>query len=145
MHEEWFVPLSCVERGIVLQLFIIAKIQGDTGTISYRSLTHFAQDLGVERRTLGRTLAKFTTSGRIITRSDTPELISIFIPKYRQYQDLSNGRLLSGDGWSTGKNTTLKRTEAKRNELNGLPVNTGSTSQDNGVSTNGDDSDDSGW
>lgn len=124
LHEDWFIELSCLERGILLQLYILAKENGDTGTISYRSSALLAAFLHVERRTFLKFMAKIHASGRIITVKDEPGLYVINIPKYRQYQDLRSGRASQEDGKNPsefGKNPLYetKRNELKRTETNG--------------------------
>ena len=126
LHEDWWLQMPCIERGMLLQLFLIAKVQGDTGRISYRSVANLSADLYIERRTFSKVMAKFTECGRIIVEKHTDRIYTIFIPKYREYQDLDSGSPSRKRGKFTdtdGKYPTLKRTELNQTELNGKTTN----------------------
>lgn len=122
MFEEWFVEMSCLERGIMLQLLLLCKIQGDSGTIRVRNWSHLAHDLGLNRKTLSRTASVFTQRKRIFTHITESGAIEITVPKYREYQELTSGQQVTARQRGVGKNTRIEtnRNEIKRNEINSV-------------------------
>lgn len=114
-REPWFMKLNCSERGFLLQLFLIAKDQGDTGTIVYRSWHGMADDCGLDQRTCRKFATKLqqvcsksaanvlgqnTKDAKLVQGSNTfaanvrfkvvekqGEFVSIKIVNYRKWQD----------------------------------------------------------
>lgn len=87
LYDQWFVGLTCIERGIWLQLIVIAKQFGDTSRIFQRNFPALASMLGTDRKTLGRVAGKFHDDGKIILAVDKSGAIDITIPKYEYYQE----------------------------------------------------------
>ncbi len=56
--DEWFLSLSCLERGLWLQMLVRAKAAGDSGEFSWRNPTQAAQHLGCDGKTLRKFLGK---------------------------------------------------------------------------------------
>lgn len=65
LHDEWFLSLNCMQRGVWMQLILMAKDQGDTGVITFRSWSSAGEILGLDRSTGARTLRKFQQDLRI--------------------------------------------------------------------------------
>jgi hypothetical protein len=86
MQDSWFLSLNGLARGVWLQLILLAKCNGDTGGIFVTKMSHFAQLLQIDRRTLGRIVTKMQDDGKIILTKEVNETIHIFIPKYEYWQ-----------------------------------------------------------
>ena len=94
LHEDWFKPLTCTQRGIVLQLFLLAKQNGDTGILSYNGWQHFSMDLHCNRATLVHFVSKNSIKSRIVVTLGGDGILRVKIPKYREYQGLTCSNLV---------------------------------------------------
>jgi len=88
LHEDWFVSLSCTQRGIYLQLLLMCKDRGDNGTFSSRSYAALASDLGTDRRTLAYVLDIFVAMSRLSYTHGDKKTIVVHIPNYLKWQGI---------------------------------------------------------
>ncbi len=86
--NEWFLGLSNAQRGLWLQLICLAKLGGDSGRIAARGFASLAQQCGMDRATLQKTLRKFESDGRIELLSNPEGTLIVRIPSYQYYQSL---------------------------------------------------------
>ena len=87
LNDEWFTSLSCVRRGIWLQLLIYAKSAGDTGEISTKNPGVLAGILGADTETLRKSLGFFAEKSHIEILSHKSPL-TLRICKYKYWQGL---------------------------------------------------------
>lgn len=88
-HGKWFQTLTCNQRGVWLQLIILAKDRGRSGGIFYKSCSGLAHDLGIDRSTLGRTLRKFQQAMNIDLDWKKNGELSIHIRNFKFYQEIA--------------------------------------------------------
>lgn len=107
--DNWFVGLSCLQRGVWLQLIVMAKNRGDTGELSFRSWRAAGESLGLDAGTCKKTLRffsdpsektastedtrkkslrDFSSTSKIILEEVSNGTLRIVIPKYHYYQHL---------------------------------------------------------
>jgi hypothetical protein len=87
--DSWYVTLSNNERGVWLQLILLAKMCGDSGEFSFRSYRHLAENMGLDSKTLAKILRDFRRVGKICLEEKDQNTVYINIPKYRYYQGLA--------------------------------------------------------
>lgn len=92
LYDEWFVGLTAIERGIWLQLIIIAKQLGDNSRIFQRNFPALAATMGTDRKTLRRVAGKFHADGKINLQELENGSIDITILKYEFYQEVKNAK-----------------------------------------------------
>jgi len=102
--EDWFVEMTCLERGVWLQLLIIAKQDGDTGRIFLRNFPQASSKLGLDGKTLRKILGKFQNRKIIELEIRDTGLIHIYIPKYIEYQELNNPKTIVGKNREKSRN-----------------------------------------
>jgi hypothetical protein len=85
-HDDWFLGLSCLERGVWLQLLVAAKSAGNTGEISWRNLTFGAQYMACDRKTLGKILRKFHENSRLLLTESNNGVVRIILHNWQKWQ-----------------------------------------------------------
>lgn len=90
--DEWFLGLSCLQRGAWLQLIVLAKNRGNSGELSFRSHRAIAENLGLDRGTSIKTLRLFNDSSHISLEEMDNGTVRITIPKYLYYQEHKKGK-----------------------------------------------------
>ena len=90
MDEEWFIELSATARGIFLQLILLAKKQGGTGRISCKNWSDIAHRVGADRATIVRTVRKFQHLCKIEITTERRNILTLFLPKYKKWQQVKN-------------------------------------------------------
>ena len=107
MDESWFLPLSMNQRGFILQLILEAKKQDDNGYIRFRSVRAMAQRVGGDRSTVAQCVSKFQQLGviQVVEKSATP--LTLFLPKYKKWQDLRFYKDRSGGSTVAEKSATV--------------------------------------
>lgn len=90
--DEWFLGLSCLQRGVFLQLIVLAKNRGNSGELSFRSHRAIAENLGLDRSTSVKTLRLFNDSSHISLEEMDNGIVRIIIPKYLYYQEHKKGK-----------------------------------------------------
>jgi uncharacterized phage protein (TIGR02220 family) len=113
LHDEWFLGLSLTERGLFLQLIILAKESGDFGSIFARNFTSLGSILGCDGRTCSKILAKFLADKKVIFQENVNGTVKITLLKYQYWQGLKNGKEL--------KKEQGKLPEVGKNVANMLP------------------------
>lgn len=143
MHDSWFLGLNNSQRAVWFQLIVLAKSRGDVGGFFHRTLTGLADNMGIDRKSLGNTLRKFHTDGKIKLTMKRGKPIAIEILNYNHYQrDKKPGRsdTLNNVGAITGEKPAEvdphNRTEENQTEQN-LPAVSGSSNKE--VVTGGSD------
>jgi len=86
--RNFFIPLSLVGRGVWLQLIVLAKMQGDSGRISYRCWNGFGSALGCDGKTARKILGNFHENCRILL-TEEKNCITVEILNYLKYQELN--------------------------------------------------------
>jgi hypothetical protein len=103
MCDSWFVGLSGLERGVWLQLIILAKMCGDSGEFSFRSYRHLGESMGLNHVSLHKIVSKFTSHGKISVDQLPGGSIRINLLKYRYYQELKDEKEVMQYNNNTGK------------------------------------------
>lgn len=91
-NDSWFLSLNCQQRGLWLQLIVLAKMQGDTGHILFNSRSSLAHQLFIDRAVLVRSLTKYQQDGRLYINSREGNVIEIIICKYSYWQGLKDDK-----------------------------------------------------
>lgn len=119
-NDSWFLSLNCQQRGLWLQLIVLAKMQGDTGHVLFKSRSSLAQQLFIDRAVLVRSLSKYQQDGRLYINSKENNVIEVIIRKYSYWQGLKNDKewrenQQSTDDISTTNNNNNKNTNKNNN------------------------------
>ena len=102
--DKWFVELSALDRGIFWQLIVLAKRNGDTGRLTYRTWNGLADILGADRKTTGKSLRYFHDSEHIKLTEEKKSII-IEIANYHYWQELNAKEHLQKRGKTVEKST----------------------------------------
>jgi len=86
-NDKWYKSLSCLQRGLWLQLIAYAKFAGDTGAINQRNFAELSGIFGLDDSTTAKNLRKFAEVGKITLETDEYG-ITIKIANYEEYQRL---------------------------------------------------------
>lgn len=122
LTDEWFVGLSCTERGFWMQLILLAKAWGDTGVITTRSRTALAQAVGMDGKTCSRFCLRFVRDLRIKVIEHQGKFLSIEIVNYQYYQGLSpkkDGKNGAQKAPSVGENSPLIEEQTRQDKYIG--------------------------
>lgn len=92
MHDPWFVSLNLGERGMWVQLIVLAKMMGDTGKITAKNWSFFAQYMGCDVRTCRKIAAKMSLANKVRIFY-TVNLLEIEIVKYHHHQHLRKSKV----------------------------------------------------
>lgn len=103
LYDEWFLSLTAIERGVWLQLIIIAKQFGDSSRIFQRNFPALASTLGTDRKTLRRVAGKFHDDGKIVLHESESGAVDITIVKYDYYQQVRTPKDTKDNGDVQGK------------------------------------------
>jgi hypothetical protein len=121
LDEPWFVPLSLNERGIYLQLLILAKKQGDTGDIIARGWSGLSHICGCDRGTVARISEKFQQMGKVRIVEKSARKIHLRVANYNKYQEVKKYLPVKNTAENSAQNDTPKsdqirseQSEAKR-------------------------------
>ena len=88
-NDEWFVGLPLTGRGLWLQMIIWAKMSGDTGIITFKSMRGMGSQCGCDGGTVRKFLRFFSSSGKIKCRKIGSTQLQIEIVNYQFWQSLS--------------------------------------------------------
>jgi len=110
LNDPWFLSLTCNQRGVWLQLIILAKRNGDTGGFFVRNYSLLAQQVGCDRTNLAKILKYFHETDHIKI-SEAEKCCLIEIPKYDYWQRLTEKEFQSQRG-----NTCVKAHKTKPNQ-----------------------------
>jgi hypothetical protein len=108
-NKPWFVALNCMERGFWMQLYTWAKLNGDTGTVIFRSYTAMGEVFGLDRRTASKVVTNLQQICHIYVTENEKSIV-ITIPQYEEYQydTVSGGGEISGKFTPSQHNTKKK-------------------------------------
>ena len=84
--DPWFLSLSCLERGLWLQMLVRAKAAGDTGEFSWKNPTHAGQCLGCDGKTLGKFHRKISENSRALIKTLDGGIIRVTLLNYDKWQ-----------------------------------------------------------
>lgn len=84
--DPWFITLNALQRGLWLQLIILAKKQSDTGHIVFKNWTAAAQQLGSDRSVTARSLLKFQQELRISIKKGPKHSFVVTLLNYQKHQ-----------------------------------------------------------
>lgn len=124
LHDEWFVSLSCLQRGFFMQLILLAKEYGDTGGIFLRNFPVLSQIMGCDCKTTRKILGKFLNDEKISYQERDNGTLQITIHKYLYWQQLKKGKDYVSTPKKSGKNLgeipinehSINRTEHENNK-----------------------------
>lgn len=85
-NDPWFVGLSGLQRGVWLQLIVMAKHRGDSGTVCSRGVSTLSTELSLGRSTVSKILSLFTASSRINIKNNDNGSIEIKLLNYEHWQ-----------------------------------------------------------
>ena len=102
-HELWFKSLKANERGAVLEMLLMVKEQQDNGHLVVNSMSVLALELSINRKTLGKLIAKLTnarpqkgeTLVKVVVRIPAVLVIinqqplDLYFPKYLKWQQMT--------------------------------------------------------
>lgn len=94
-NDPWFLSLSALQRGIWLQLIIYAKMVGDTGVVSGRSISSLAVLSGCDDSSMAKNLRKFAIDERITLKEQhrgRSIMVTIEILNYEYYQRVRDAK-----------------------------------------------------
>lgn len=91
-HE--FLSLSLSERGIYLQLIIIAKDQRDDGKIAAK-MSGLCSDCGCDVRTLSKSLTKLSQKCMLTFKKSDEGVVEVKLPNYKQWQEFTVNEVIS--------------------------------------------------
>lgn len=91
-HE--FLSLSLSERGIYLQLIIIAKDQRDDGKIAAK-MSGLCSDCGCDVRTLNKSLTKLSQKCMLTFKKSDEGVVEVRLPNYKQWQEFTVNEVVS--------------------------------------------------
>jgi len=111
-HESWFKSLSCLKRGIWLQVILIAKEQSDDGWLCFNNVSHFAAELRSDRSSCEAWLTTEAQQLRINCVEKSKQLLRFQITNYNSSQSVTR--------FSDLKNASV--TKLKGTELNGKEI-----------------------
>lgn len=83
-----FLSLSLSQRGIYLQLIIIAKDQRDDGKIVAK-MSGLCSDCGCDARTLNTTLTKLSQKCMLDFKKTDEGVVEVKLPNYKQWQEFT--------------------------------------------------------
>jgi hypothetical protein len=86
-QDDWFVSMNSHGRGLWLQLIVWAKLQGDTGTICFRSWGAAAMAWGCDDQIAAKYVAFFASTQKC-ELIKTKNCITIKILNYQYYQEV---------------------------------------------------------
>lgn len=89
LTDEWFIGLSCTERGFWMQLILIAKAWGDTGLVTVRSRAAMGSASGLDGKSVGKFLGKFREDGKVIVDEQQGKFLTVKIVNYQYWQGFS--------------------------------------------------------
>ena len=84
-EDEWWLGLSCLERGLYAQMITWAKRSGDTGHIFFTNLQHFSCIFALDMRTSRKILAKMSDLRKVEWSIDN-KMLRIFLCNYDKNQ-----------------------------------------------------------
>lgn len=87
-HKKWFLELRAAGRGVITQLYMIAKETGDTGDVFFANPQQFAQEMGCHRDSLARIVADTQRAGQITYEKSESGVIHIHLIDYVAFQEL---------------------------------------------------------
>lgn len=111
-REPWFIELSGTERGIYLQMLLMARDAKNDGEFSAKSWRDLARELGVDRGTLARLWSKITPKSKVIVVEKSARVLRLKIVNYTKWQsfrsqnEADQGRRNVGEKSATYKNNT---------------------------------------
>lgn len=90
LHDPWFQSLTCLQRGLYLQMILLARkchTEGQKpGLISATSMRDFGRIFAIERHTLVTAWVKFTQDGKINVVEKSPKKIVVELVNYVKWQ-----------------------------------------------------------
>lgn len=92
LSDSWFVGLSGSERGMWLQLLLIAKQGGDSGSVWGRSWVGLGSVTGFDGKTARKFLRKFHDNEKVVLTVHPEGSIEVQIVKYNYWQSLRQPR-----------------------------------------------------
>lgn len=125
LSERWFVSWTCETRGAYLQLLILAKLNGDTGTFTVPNMTTLTALLGLKRRNGAGLVVKFAHESRTLVSKNEDGTVTVTIPNYLKWQGIEPGRRI---GENCQKMHINKQTNKQTNNTH-EPSDDGSESQ----------------
>lgn len=84
LHEPWFKKLPCVQRGIWLQIFLIAKEQTDDGWVCFKNVTEFALIMNTSRSSI----VAWLKQGCINHDKKSKGLLRFYLTNYMELQQV---------------------------------------------------------
>lgn len=84
--DGWFLSLSCLARGLWIQLIIAAKAGAESGQVWGKSWGQLAQRWGLSRETCAKNLRKFADAGKVTLETEDNGTILITIHNYLLWQ-----------------------------------------------------------
>jgi len=88
LSDQWFVKQPIIGRGIWMQLILIAKQQGDTGVVCYRSAYALGIACACDANSVRKYLRNFRDEQRI-ELSEEKNCLTIKICNYHKWQELN--------------------------------------------------------
>ena len=119
--DEWFLGLSLTERGVWLQLILLAKMWGDSGEFSSK-FRHLADNIGADKVTTHKILRKFDSDKRISLVENENGTIRIKIHNYKHYQLLRDESDLRNSGGKIDEKSTKNRHQPNLTEPNRIKI-----------------------
>lgn len=86
--DGWFLGLSCLARGLWIQLIIAAKAGSETGQVWGKSWAQLGQRWGLSRETCAKNLRKFADAGKVSLQIEGNGTILITIHNYLLWQGI---------------------------------------------------------
>ncbi len=84
-NDEWFMSLNCTERGVWMQLIVIAKEQNDTGKVVFRGMHGLSTALACDVRTARKIAAKMHEACKIVLIEEK-NCVTIEVCNYHKWQ-----------------------------------------------------------
>jgi hypothetical protein len=113
LDDSWFKSLSAVQRGIFLQLILMARRSGKDGEISARSISELAMVCGTDRGTMSATLRIFQQDLKISVVEKSARLLKLKLMNYLKWQEFKSQKE------ARDKKIIVSKTCGKNRTING--------------------------
>jgi len=87
LSDEWFVGLSCNQRGFFMQLILLAKTWGDSGIFTVRSASALGTATGLDGKIARKYVGEMADAGAIKVRGQRGKFLTIELPNYQKWQE----------------------------------------------------------
>jgi len=88
LSDSWFLSLNCSERGLFLQLILLAKT-AENSAPKFKSWRAVGELCGSDGKTVRKYLGRFRTFGKCDYKTNEYGMIEVTISNYQFYQSLS--------------------------------------------------------